>query len=253
MEPRSAKIRSPIQMPRVLVCHRDLSTLQSHLAFKYMNLFSFLKTIKTITMKNIISTLAAILAAGAIVSAQGPGTVTSDLTPGNYIQKTTYTSADGSTSMRDVTYYDGLGYPVQEVSVGASPTGRHIVRPIVYDNMRRDNATVYLPYAAPSGSAPVLNPAAITSQAAFYADLHSDAHPFSVNTFEPWKEGRLTSSRREGDAWASADRRSTLRRHLLRLRPPRQPRLCPAARGCRRACAAFGQDLDALRKRRQHE
>ena len=47
-------------------------------------------------MKNIISTLAAILAASTIIGAQGPGTVTSDLTPGNYIQKTTCAGCDGS-------------------------------------------------------------------------------------------------------------------------------------------------------------
>ena len=38
----------------------------------------------------------------------------------SWIQRTTVTSADGSSYYRDVTFYDGLGYPSQEVLVGAS-------------------------------------------------------------------------------------------------------------------------------------
>ena len=64
------------------------------------------------------------------------------------ILKTTFTSANSSSYYKDVIYYDGLGYPVQENAIGASPAGNSMITPIVYDNMRRDDATSYLPYAA---------------------------------------------------------------------------------------------------------
>ncbi len=70
----------------------------------------------------------------------------------NYILTRTYTAENGSASVADVVYYDGLGYPSQSVSIGASPIeGKSIVVPVYYDAMRRESRK-YLPYAAESDS-----------------------------------------------------------------------------------------------------
>ncbi len=69
----------------------------------------------------------------------------------NYVAVQTFTKENEGQSVIDITYHDGLGYPVQKINVGAAASmsgGRHgsIITPIVYDQMRRDDAKVYLPY-----------------------------------------------------------------------------------------------------------
>ncbi|HCN51431.1 MAG TPA: sugar-binding protein, partial [Chryseobacterium sp.] len=79
------------------------------------------------------------------------GTVKSQLTPlpatENYIQTKTYLDYNGTQvtkSAETVQYFDGLGRPKQVVNVKASPLGRDIVTPIVYDNFGRQTRD-YLP------------------------------------------------------------------------------------------------------------
>lgn len=109
-------------------------------------------------------------------------TGTTSLGGGNYISKDVFTSANGAASVRDVVYYDGLGYPVQEQSLDANTAHGRIVRPIVYDNMRRDDATVYLPFAAPSGSGIVED--AVSAQRAFYGMKFGDTDAYSFKEYE---------------------------------------------------------------------
>ena len=66
------------------------------------------------------------------------GSLLAQTTTENYIKTTTYqdefTAATSATDKEDkiesVTYFDGLGRPVQQVSVKASPSGNDIVTPI---------------------------------------------------------------------------------------------------------------------------
>ena len=104
--------------------------------------------------------------------------------PGNWILSRSYSDpADSSVFHDDITFYDGLGYPVQTVLVGASPaparrpgeaviqTERNIVRPVVYDSMRRPDAVSYLPYpAARSGRERETDP--LAAQAAWYESAY---------------------------------------------------------------------------------
>lgn len=79
------------------------------------------------------------------VSAQTPGT--------NHIVSQTYTAAGGASFNTDVTYYNGLGYPLQTVHVGGSPSGGSLVQGIYYDALMRDDARIYLPVATATASA----------------------------------------------------------------------------------------------------
>jgi hypothetical protein len=79
------------------------------------------------------------------------GTVKSQLTPlpntENYIQTKTYLDYNGAQATKaaeTVQYFDGLGRAKQLVSVKASPLGRDVVTPIVYDNFGRQTRD-YLP------------------------------------------------------------------------------------------------------------
>ena len=125
----------------------------------------------------------------------------------SYIQKTTFLTADGTSYVRDVSYYDGLGYPLQEVAVGASPlSGGSIITPIVYDNMRRGDATAYLPYVRSTGGAG-LEPSStvLTSQGGFYYTYKNDTHPFSQKEYGTSPLGQVKSIQKEGDAWAAGN------------------------------------------------
>ena len=120
----------------------------------------------------------------------------------SWIQRATVMSADGSSYYRDVTFYDGLGYPSQEVFVGASPGGlKSIYTPIVYDNMRRADVRTYLPYAAAT-AAEIHDSLAITRQASFYASFpYQDTRPYTEKAYETSPVGRPLSALREGKAW----------------------------------------------------
>ena len=139
----------------------------------------------------------------------------SGVTDTNYVQKTTFTSAGGTTYYRDVTYYDGLGYEVQGIAVGGSPSGKSIVNQTVYDAMRRPDAMVYLPYTRGDAGAS-LTPEAVSLdvQQSFYGNLCGDAHPWSQKEYGSSSAGRVMSVRREGDAWSAADGRKTTLSYL---------------------------------------
>ncbi len=128
----------------------------------------------------------------------------------NYIQVTTFLD-EVAFLKRDVTYYDALGYPVQEVAVAASPaSGGSIVRPLVYDALHRDDATSYLPYARSDWSAAIEPTGTVlSSQTAFYYSQYGDSHPWSVKEYGDSQYGRVREMRREGDAWASGNHSST--------------------------------------------
>ncbi|MCQ2164250.1 MAG: DUF6443 domain-containing protein [Bacteroidales bacterium] len=132
---------------------------------------------------------------------------------GAYVNKVTYTSSGGMSSFSDKTWYDGLGYPVQENAVSASPSGKSIITPIVYDNMRRADAVSYLPYAASSGTSSfVQTNSAVSAQATFYRNTFGDNHAYAVNEYEPWAGGLLISSRKPGDAWSNGNHYSSRNR-----------------------------------------
>ena len=126
-----------------------------------------------------------------------------DLSTGrNWIQRTTVTATDGSSSYRDIEWYDGLGYRDQLTLVGASTEGKSIITPIVYDNMHRDDARAFLPFAddLPAG---LYRSDAVSRQGSYYALL--DTRPYSEKAYEPHPAGRALSWQREGDEWNAGD------------------------------------------------
>ena len=70
----------------------------------------------------------------------------------NYISTTNYLDNTRSGGRKEITYYNGLGYPSQKIEVGTSNKNKSIYHPIVYDNLLRDDAKSYLPYAQGSNT-----------------------------------------------------------------------------------------------------
>ncbi|KIA92757.1 hypothetical protein OC25_15285 [Pedobacter kyungheensis] len=79
-----------------------------------------------------------------------------------------------------------MGRPVQSIAVGASPSGKDIVQPMVYDNLGRQ-VTGYLPYASSNASG-TFRTNAILEQSGFYATSGQktavDANPYSQQLFD---------------------------------------------------------------------
>ena len=168
-------------------------------------------------------------------NAGGPGTYTitfsvggaSSSTDQNYIMKTTYLTAvpqpdpTVDEAMRDITYFDGLGRPMQEVQVRAVPAKTaDVVVPIAYDaygRMDRD----YLPYATATGVGGAFKSGAVAAQAGYY-----NAPPagvvkidpvagtgvtpsFAQRVYEPSPLDRVTDQGFPGAAWQPAATRGT--------------------------------------------
>ena len=119
----------------------------------------------------------------------------------NYIGKRTYTSSGGTTFFDDVSYYDGFGYLDQTVSVKAFSPTQSIVRPVVYDSMRHQDAVSYLPFSmAKTDASYVTN--AVAGQRQWYAQ--KDARPYAETTYETGIAGRPISRMREGMVYADS-------------------------------------------------
>lgn len=125
---------------------------------------------------------------------------------GNWILHRTYTSSDGSTSYEDLTFYDGLGYAMQTVKVGASPDGgRNIVTPIVYDALRRSDARTYLPYVSASvGRAAVPSADVLAAQASWYESRYpgGGSYAYGEKVYEASPLDRAVAAHRAGADYA---------------------------------------------------
>lgn len=124
----------------------------------------------------------------------------------NLILKKTSLNATGTESIIDITYYDGLGYPEQVISVAGSPDGGNIVMPIWYDAARRDDARTYLPYAS-GGNTLTKEAAAFTAQQAWYSSRYgaSDGQlAYAQKTYEQSSLNRPLAARMAGSAYSAS-------------------------------------------------
>ena len=124
----------------------------------------------------------------------------------NYILERTYTTDNGDNFRADVTYLNGFGQPEQEIALDGAPDGRSLITPVVYDLMKRPDATVNLPFPYQLQNGRYL-PDAVQRQREYYAE---DSHPYETNTFEPGPEGRILSSQKPGAIYRENSRKVTV-------------------------------------------
>lgn len=117
-------------------------------------------------------------------------------------------------AMRDITYYDGLGRPVQQVEVKASGgTGyKDLVTPVVYDGLGRQIYD-YLPYATMTGAGGAYKSGAVAAQAAYYSATPpvgqpANSQPYSRTVFEPSPLNRVLEQGSPGAVWQPASSRT---------------------------------------------
>ena len=129
-------------------------------------------------------------------------------------ERTSTAGMNAGNTMIDVTYYDGLGRPIQQVGVGASPQGTYgdQVVPIVYDAAGRSDAKSYLPYGiTTTGGGYQAN--ALTAQQSFYAGLFGAAdanYAYVEKVYEPSPLNRVNATINAGSAFNSTN---TANRH----------------------------------------
>ena len=121
----------------------------------------------------------------------------------SYTKQTTWRTSNKNN--RDIVYYDGLGYPIQKVRTSTQTQWGHIVTPIRYDALRRDDARSYLPYEARYST---YNSADSTAQSQYYKLLfgNNEIYPYAERVYGTSPAGRLLSSRQPGKDYADSSK-----------------------------------------------
>ncbi|MEO8234766.1 MAG: DUF6443 domain-containing protein [Flavobacterium sp.] len=123
----------------------------------------------------------------------------------NYIKTTFYKQANTtsvsnpapSVATVQITYFDGLGRPIQGIANQQSPLGKDIIKPIVY-NAFGVMSKNYLPYAS-SGSTMTYDTAAITNVTNY--PLYNGETPYSEKQYEASPLNRLLKEGSAGNDW----------------------------------------------------
>lgn len=116
---------------------------------------------------------------------------------------------DATDAARTVTYYDGLGFPVQTISVGAVAEGNHdLVLHREYDQYMRESR-VWLPYADMEASSAGFRTNAGDATAGFYSSgtvpgMKPDSAPYAVTVYESSPLGRILVQGAPGEVWQPA-------------------------------------------------
>ncbi|WP_281925846.1 DUF6443 domain-containing protein, partial [Flavobacterium collinsii] len=106
---------------------------------------------------------------------------------------------------RNVTYFDGLGRPIQTIAIGQGGAGQDLITPMEYDGFGRQ-AKEYLPYPAVNGSNSyprIDSNTAIGIAKGIYSAAKYDntPNPFSVKAFEPSPLNRVLKQAAPGASW----------------------------------------------------
>ncbi|WP_163410243.1 DUF6443 domain-containing protein [Flavobacterium ajazii] len=106
---------------------------------------------------------------------------------------------------QNVTYFDGLGRPVQTISINQGANGENIVTPIEYDPFGRQEKE-YLPYAVANGGSSYLRidaATALNDVTTFYnkPEYDNTSTPFSQKLFESSPLNRVQKQAAPGASW----------------------------------------------------
>lgn len=125
----------------------------------------------------------------------------------NYLKTLTYrlptTTSDATKAQSDITYYDGIGRPVQQISGQSSATGKDIYTHIEYDGLGRQVKS-YMPFPATTNNlAFVDGPSLKTNTLNYYntAAFGNTSNPYSETVFEVSPMGRVIKEAAPGDDW----------------------------------------------------
>ncbi|MCC9019745.1 DUF6443 domain-containing protein [Flavobacterium lipolyticum] len=127
------------------------------------------------------------------------------LTPKKPVRAANLNSLTKDEMSQNVTYFDGLGRPIQTIAIGQGAAGQDIITPMEYDGFGRQ-AIEYLPYPAANGSSSyprIDSNTAIAAAKGIYSAAKYDntANPFSQKAFEPSPLNRVVKQAAPGASW----------------------------------------------------
>lgn len=126
------------------------------------------------------------------------------------LDKTTPFPTTGARNIKqfndDVQYFDGLGRPIETVSVAASPTGKDIVSQLGYDEVGRQNKS-YLPFTQSANNGAYID--GTTALVSFYTNGVANGVPVETNAdylnnqtvFEASPLNRVNAQMGPGSQW----------------------------------------------------
>jgi RHS repeat-associated protein len=125
--------------------------------------------------------------------------------PKKAVQSGNFNSLTKDEKTQNVTYFDGLGRPVQTIAIGQGGKGADIITPVDYDGFGRQIKD-YLPYASSNGgtSYPKIDPAtAINTAISFYGvdKYDNTSNPFSEKKLESSPLNRVLKQAAPGTSW----------------------------------------------------
>ena len=120
----------------------------------------------------------------------------------NYVKTTTYKGAGATLPVAQVTYFDGLGRPIQQIANAQSDTGKDIITHIEYDAYGRQ-VKDYLPYPSSQNTMDYIDVATAQSTTiSHYQGVYGDNNPYSEKLFEASPLDRVLKQAAPGTAWA---------------------------------------------------
>lgn len=121
----------------------------------------------------------------------------------NYISTTNFLDNTRTNGRKEITYYNGLGYPSQKIEVGTSNKNKSIFHLYSYDKLLRNDAKSYLPYAHGANTEFYdLNYA--KNIETFYSHNYDEyTHYFSEKIYEDSPLGRVREMYGPGSDWRS--------------------------------------------------
>ncbi|MBT2620373.1 DUF6443 domain-containing protein [Chryseobacterium sp. ISL-6] len=148
-------------------------------------------------MKRILSIFSILFVAGSSYAQTSPSTNE------NYVQTRTYLEEVTSTSpnarqIQAIQYFDGLGRAKQSISVKATPAGRDVVIPIVYDDFGRQTQN-YLPIPQVGTQGGAIYNTPLNNATAVYGNERI----YGEKTLEKSPAGRLKQVASIGTNWAT--------------------------------------------------
>lgn len=126
----------------------------------------------------------------------------------NYVKTLTYTqetqTSNESLANPSVTYFDGLGRPIQQVEGKASPLLKDIVTHIEYDQYGR-TAKTYLPYTSTLSTMLYDSGAKVKTNTLYNQSLYENTtNPYTEQFYEPSPLNRVVKQGSPGALWLGA-------------------------------------------------
>ena len=120
----------------------------------------------------------------------------------NYIKTTTYRDSNGGNPVANITYFDGLGRPMQQILGKNSPSGKDIVTHMEYDAFGRQEKE-YLPFVSSQNNLSYIDGSGLTADIITqYQDKYGDLNPYSQKKFEDSPLNRVLKHAAPGNDWA---------------------------------------------------